>query len=123
MLDCLRHVHWHKACYISIQEGIWLFDLAVLEEEEKKTWPKKGSTSLSRTTVGLEAESIEGRATSPIRAAKDDRGRTAETEWIVEAASAEDELRIADTKMGAGTAASLSAATVSRNEVAGPYEL
>jgi len=84
MLDCLRHVRWHKACYISIPTGIGLFDFAVLEEE-KKTWPKKGSTSLSRTTVGLEAESIEGRATSPTRAVKDARGRTAEKEWIEEA--------------------------------------
>ena len=73
--------------------------------------------------MGLEAESIEGKAISPIKAVKDDRGRTAEKEWIEEAASAEDELRIADTKMGTGTAASLSAATVSRNEVAGPSEL
>ena len=69
--------------------------------------------------MGLEAESIEGRATSPIRAAKDDRGRTAETEWIVEAASAEDELRIADTKMGAGTAVASNGEIVLGNNMAG----
>jgi hypothetical protein len=73
--------------------------------------------------VELEPGSIEEKATSLIKAVKDVRGKTAEKEWIEETASAEGELRIADPKMGTGTAALLSAATVSGNEVAGSSEL
>jgi hypothetical protein len=73
--------------------------------------------------VELEPGSIEEKATSLIKAVKDVRGKTAEKEWIEETASAEGELRIADPKMGTGTAALLNAATVSGNEVAGSSEL
>ena len=53
---------------------------------------------------------------------KDDQGRTAEMDLIEEAAWPEDELTIAVTKMGAGTAVSSNDEIVSENKVADPFE-
>jgi hypothetical protein len=53
---------------------------------------------------------------------KDDRGRTAEKDLIEEAAWPADELTIADTKMGAGTAVASNGEIVSESNVANPSE-
>ena len=68
--------------------------------------------------VEAEPASIEEKTSSPIKAMKDDRAKTAEKDLIAEAAWPEDGLRTAGIKMGAGTEVASNAEIVSGNNVA-----
>jgi hypothetical protein len=96
------------------------FDLAhVAEEGGGRSWAKKGSISTSRIRAAAERASIEEKTTGLMTALKDDRGKIAEKDLIAEAAWPGDGVRIAGTKMEAGTEAASNGEIFSGNNAAG----